>query len=520
MRVIVQWEITFATAAIPIFGGLKAEEISALQTLLLEADCEPGPVDGLWGGKTEKALDHLLFGSGLRAERPITPDDISRLLGAHLRCEPIPEDPVYVRGPYRGTMSVLASRDSIDFGCPECNSLMRLLALPDLNRDGSPEVVLALQAISKAGQPIDTATDILVLNSDGSSYAGLRDIPKRIWAREAIVSDFNGDNIGDVFIAAHGRDSHPFPGEMNVLILSMPNGEHFDASESNLPSLKLMSHGAGAGDIDGDGDLDLAVVTNANGGRDRLPNYFLMNDGQGKFSLSRGHNHLPAGSARRVNGFLTARLADMDGDNNLDLIYAGHGGAGQQSLLMLGNGKGKFGEPKILPAPDWQSKLPNTTDIDALDIDGDGDKDLVILHTGYFSGKPFMGMYIQVLMNEGLNFKDETRFRIWNQNWVSNQEFFIAMNINFADLDGDDDLDFVVDTLSPIYEVEPGDRPAQIGINRGSGIFDPMDSGNLASRRGQNGHSLLPSIRLINGTVPIYGLNWRPEGMRQVVRYD
>jgi hypothetical protein len=42
--------------------------------------------------------------------------------------------------------------------------------------------------------------------------------------RKALVVDFNGDARPDVFVACHGYDVSPFPGEQPVLLLSQPDG--------------------------------------------------------------------------------------------------------------------------------------------------------------------------------------------------------------------------------------------------------------------------------------------------------
>jgi hypothetical protein len=233
-----------------------------------------------------------------------------------------------------------------------------------------------------------------------------------------------------------------------------------------------MSHGATAGDIDGDGDLDILIITNAGGGRSRLPNYFLINQGDGRFELSRGELHLPR-QAQSDNAFLTAQLVDVDKNGRVDLLLAGSGDERQASLLMLGDGDGAFSSVITLPRPDWGTTIL-TTDIDAIDIDADGDMDIVLLHTGRFGNQNFKGFFIQILINHNMQFIDETQFRIWPQSFDRPEELNISHNINFVDLNGDGALDFVIQSLNPLWKNTPGDVPPQIGLNRGNGFFDPI----------------------------------------------
>ena len=66
--------------------------------------------------------------------------------------------------------------------------------------------------------------------------------------RNVRFGDLNGDGRLDMFVAAHGWDVDPFPGEQNRLYLSRPGGGWRDAS-SGLPQLSDFSHSAAIGEI-------------------------------------------------------------------------------------------------------------------------------------------------------------------------------------------------------------------------------------------------------------------------------
>ena len=400
----------------------------------------------------------------------------------------------YVAGPYQTHGQVVATTDVRTLGCPQCDPVPRILATADFNADGLPEFVLTFESFDLTRKPIDVPTQMAIVSADGKPYPGIIALPARVHPREAVVADFNGDGIDDLFAAAQGPDGRPFPGEQNVLLLSQGAGRLEDVSFTNLPIKDEMAHGAAAGDIDGDGDLDLIVVTNAGGGRAKLETYFLINDGTGKFNLSPGSAHLPAGPSRKRNYFLTARFSDINQDGNVDLMMAGSADMGQNSLLLYGDGTGNFRDSNVkLPRSPFGTKA-YTTDIDVVDLDGDGDKDVILLNCAIIGKQVFKGLYIQTLINDGGKFQDETGVRIWGQDWPAPGDFAIPHNLTLADLNGDGAPDFVVQSLNPVWNKTPGDVPAQIGINDGHGHFNPVTPEWLDPSEGHRARELLPAL--------------------------
>lgn len=399
----------------------------------------------------------------------------------------------YVAGPYQTHGQVVATTDVRTLGCPQCDPVPRILATADFNGDGLPEFVLTFESFDLARKPINVPTQMVIVSADGRPFPGIASLPARIHPREAVVADFNGDGIDDLFVAAQGPDGRPFPGEQNVLLLSHGAGQLEDVSFTNLPINDDMAHGAAAGDIDGDGDLDLIVITNAGGGKAKLQPYFLINNGTGKFEFSPGSAHLPAGPSRKRDYFLTARFSDINQDGKVDLLMAGSADMGQNSLLLYGDGAGKFRDSKVkLPHSPFGAKTL-TTDIDVVDLDGDGDKDLILLNCGIIGKQIFKGLYIQTLINDAGKFRDETASRIWGQEWPSPESFAIPHNLNLADLNGDGAPDFVVQSLNPIWNKTPGDVAAQIGLNDGHGHFNPVSPDWLDASESHQARELLPA---------------------------
>ena len=310
-------------------------------------------------------------------------------------------------------------------------------ASTDLDGDGNEDLVLLgytypssdVTAASYRPQP----GRVFLGDGDG----GFRRAPAELFPvdtlntvgpRKAPFGDLNGDGLPDMFIAGHGWDAEPFPGEQNRLYLSRPGGGWRDAT-SELPRLSDFSHSAAIGDIRGLGIPDILV---GNIGQ-ALP-YVLLNRGDETFSLDR--TTLPVGPDETMN-FMTSGIAitgtvltDLDGDGLPELIAAGErhpcSGPGYQPPACSGaengaggsfvfwNRAGAFSErhKTSLPSP---AVFAHNGHIDldaaALDADGDGLLDLVIVGTQM---NPFYdGWFVQLLMNRGdRTFADETSLRL------------------------------------------------------------------------------------------------------------
>lgn len=271
----------------------------------------------------------------------------------------------------------------------------------------------------------------LINDQDGGFEAsGIRVGGSTVHARESVVADFNGDGIDDIFIADHGYDAAPFPGYKNTLLLGKAGGGFTNAT-SRLPNIKDFSHSATAADIDGDGDLDL-FVGNINGGKSGP--YILLNNGSAKFTKA---SLLPAEIANRSSTYTTSLFVDIDRDGDMDLFLGGDGGS---SAMLMNNGKGKFSLSKQkVPDGTFGSKNTISLDVQTFDFDQNGRDELLVVGT---KAKPFYEKAsLQVLSPVGNKGKmvDTTKIHFDSQpdlkGWVS--------KIHFVDLNHDGHLDIV-----------------------------------------------------------------------------
>ena len=121
----------------------------------------------------------------------------------------------------------------------------------------------------------------------------------------------------------------------------------------------FLTAGIALGDIDGDGDMDMVE---ANGRHWPQANYVYFN------AQNRGLTKRIQLGAHEFTGY-TVRLADMDGDGDLDVVQASDK---QQNQIYFNDGMGRFG-----PANFFGSIQSNTRSIEIADLNGDEALDIL-----------------------------------------------------------------------------------------------------------------------------------------------
>ena len=276
-------------------------------------------------------------------------------------------------------------------------------------------------------------------------------VPEMVNARKALSGDFNGDGALDVFVAGHGYDAEPFPGESPVLLLSADGG--LRAGEG-LRDWVGFFHGAASADIDYDGDLDVVLT-------DFGAPLLLLNNGHGGFAEVVGA--LPS------RGAYTTELIDVDRDGYMDLLLAGHEDS-DPTEIYWGSRSHTYidAEATILPAVPGQDTV---VDIDAEDLDGDGISDVVVTRTG--GGDSFYrGYYIQLVAGLGnRKFVDATEnvAGAYSADGTGSSPEWITW-VRLQDFDGDGHRDIVVDDAAL----------GLVWINDGHGRFRMSDDATRA----------------------------------------
>ena len=173
--------------------------------------------------------------------------------------------------------------------------------------------------------------------------------------------DADGDGIDDLYLGTGGSADTT----LTDYLLHGDGKYQFTLLPGALPGMHDHTSCARAADFDGDGDLDLFVGGRAVGGAYGLAphSYLLKNDGQGHFSDAT--SLLPNNG---VLGMVTdAQWLDTDGDHRPDLVVVGE----WMAVTILKNSGTGFEKTEV-PA---SAGLWNC--VRTLDVDGDGDQDLV-----------------------------------------------------------------------------------------------------------------------------------------------
>ncbi|MCB0795762.1 MAG: VCBS repeat-containing protein [Flavobacteriales bacterium] len=243
---------------------------------------------------------------------------------------------------------------------------------------------------------------------------------------EQDFADVDGD--GDLDMVITGAI---LSGELTALYLNNGNGNF--TVDPTAPFSDLGFSALAFGDIDGDNDPDL-LISGRNTGTYREIGLF-ENDGNGTFSAVANIPFEPV-----MHGYIG--FADVDGDNDLDVLIEGQADSGRITRLYLNDGGGTFGEVLGTPFVDvYQGAF------DLKDVDGDLDLDVLI------TANSSNGNTVILYANDGNgNFT-----QVMGTPFVPVTQCFVE----FADIDGDLDQDVLI----------TGELQTQLYENDGAGNF-------------------------------------------------
>ena len=210
-------------------------------------------------------------------------------------------------------------------------------AYGDFSKSGNLDLFTA-QLTYDPSQPISQATPSIFkfwkVMSNGSyteDTAKLSTNTGCIHPRKALVADFNGDTIPDIFVACHGYDNGAYPGERAKIVLSQANGTYVIQDALDIGYW----HGATAFDVDGNGTIDLMLVNNNDAARGAT----YLNDGNGNFTKD-NVNRFPASIGSK--GYYSIEAIDVNADGKKDLIIGGLEYSNSPTLVLINPGDSNF----------------------------------------------------------------------------------------------------------------------------------------------------------------------------------
>jgi hypothetical protein len=226
------------------------------------------------------------------------------------------------------------------------------LSVGDLNGDGKPDIL-------EIG--LDSSLTVHLGNGDGT-FQDLRTYASGISPHQQVTADLNGDGINDLVIGDRlNKSVSVFLGKSDGTYQAMQTFSPIDGGGPNSVAVA---------DVNQDGKLD--IVANTGGGYTNV----LLGNGDGTFQLP---------LEDQVPGLMvfshSQALADVNGDNKLDLVVASP--TDNSVSLLMGNGDGSFQQPQTLVVG------ANPDSVAVADVNGDGKPDIVVANYGLQFGFHF-----------------------------------------------------------------------------------------------------------------------------------
>ena len=282
------------------------------------------------------------------------------------------------------------------------------IAFADVDGDDDQDVLISGRVSSI---DYDYLTKLYTNDGEGK-FIEVMDTPfDDIELSSIAFADVDGDNDQDLFIAGlNGLEEY-------VSKLYINDGTGNFTEKTGNPFDKIYIGSIAFEDVDNDNDQDV-FITGRNSSNAIISKLY-ANDGNGNFAEIL---NTPFDGVYRSS----IAFADVDGDNDKDVLITGSTGAALISKLYTNDGEGNFTE--VLDTPFDNVYLGS---IAFADVDGDNDNDVLI--TGQFS---FNNYISKLYINDGVgNFTEAM-----GTPFAGVQQGSIA----FADVDGDSDQDVLI----------------------------------------------------------------------------
>lgn len=245
----------------------------------------------------------------------------------------------------------------------------------DMDRDGHQDI-FAVNGDQGSGEPLPDRNE-LYRNNGGFDFTSITTgtVITAPSGQGATDTDYDGDGDIDLLVCNRNGDINILRNDNNGVFTSVgpaAAGIYSGAPIPPPPGIYYRAYsGISTGDLDNDGDLDLVFIEQRLTTTAARVAHVYHNVG-GVFSYR-----------QMIEGFsgLTAGLADLDNDTDLDLVLPGY------PVVLLNNGLGQFVGGPSFPGPASGFPVPDVRSAAFADIDLDGDVDFAL--TAKF-GRPYL----------------------------------------------------------------------------------------------------------------------------------
>jgi hypothetical protein len=226
----------------------------------------------------------------------------------------------------------------------------RSVAIADLNKDGYLDIVTANYESNSVS---------ILLGCSGVAFSQSKNSPYSVGTNpySVVIGDLNKDGYLDIVTANYGAHS--------ISALLGNSVGTFSQAPNSPYSVGVQPHSIAIPDLNKDGYLDIVVV---NSGSNSIS--VLLGNSAGTFSQA------PNSPYTTGENPVSVAIADLNKDNNLDIVIANHGA--HSVSVLLGNSAGTFFLSSNFP----YSAATYPTSVKIADLNKDGNLDIVTANWG------------------------------------------------------------------------------------------------------------------------------------------